>query len=250
MPPSQLCQFLRWDTEFFGYRIARVVGHCLDRERVKAILQWCEDHAIECLYFLADPGDPETVSLAEEYGFHLVDVRVTLQCDLGDWEPCDGPQSVVQVRRARPGDDPILQAIARTAYHDSRFYFDLGFSRESCAALYETWIRQDCEGEADVVLVAEVDGRPVGYVTCHLDDDRVHGRIGLLGVAEEVRDRGVGHTLVCQALRWFQEQDVRTVSVTTQGRNVAAQRLYQQCGFLTESVYIWYHKWMHRASQV
>ena len=33
------------------------------------------------------------------------------------------------------------------------------------------------------------------------------------------------------------------MKVVTQGRNIAGQRLYQRCGFLTRSVELWYHKW-------
>jgi ribosomal protein S18 acetylase RimI-like enzyme len=36
------------------------------------------------------------------------------------------------------------------------------------------------------------------------------------------------------------------VSVVTQGRNVAAQRLYQRAGFVTASTQLWYHRWLDR----
>jgi ribosomal protein S18 acetylase RimI-like enzyme len=41
---------------------------------------------------------------------------------------------------------------------------------------------------------------------------------------------------------------VQRVSVVTQGRNVAAQKLYQSCGFTTCSVQLWYHWWLEAAS--
>ena len=72
----------------------------------------------------------------------------------------------------------------------------------------------------------------------------IQGQIGLVGVSAEARGRGVGHALVNHALDWFTRNDVEAVAVVTQGGNVAAQRLYQRCGFLTESVQLWYHKWM------
>jgi len=34
--------------------------------------------------------------------------------------------------------------------------------------------------------------------------------------------------------------------VVTQGRNLAAQRLYQRNGFVTASLQLWYHRWFPR----
>jgi hypothetical protein len=33
------------------------------------------------------------------------------------------------------------------------------------------------------------------------------------------------------------------MTVVTQGRNRGAQRLYQQCGFLSRDLQLWHHKW-------
>ena len=61
-PPSgtpEPVEYLDWDSRFFGRRIARVRGHHLNDHLVAAILEWCSTQRIDCLYFLADAGDPE-----------------------------------------------------------------------------------------------------------------------------------------------------------------------------------------------
>ena len=110
-------------------------------------------------------------------------------------------------------------------------------------ALYETWIRRSCEGYADAVLVAETGGGPAGYITCHLSGSPPAGSIGLVGVGGDARGAGTGTTLVGAAIEWFQGRGVQEVSVVTQGRNLAAQRLYQRAGFRIQAVELWYHKW-------
>ena len=45
------------------------------------------------------------------------------------------------------------------------------------------------------------------------------------------------------AARWFEQEDAEKIRVVTQGRNVAAQRLYQKCGFASSSMEIWFHRW-------
>jgi RimJ/RimL family protein N-acetyltransferase len=38
------------------------------------------------------------------------------------------------------------------------------------------------------------------------------------------------------------------ITVVTQGRNVAALRLFERCGFLVESSEVWLHKWYEQTA--
>jgi ribosomal protein S18 acetylase RimI-like enzyme len=91
------------------------------------------------------------------------------------------------------------------------------------------------------VLVAVADGTPAAYVTCHLKGDEA--QIGLVGVSAQQLGRGLGTKLVQQFFSWSRQQNARRVTVVTQGRNLAAQRLYQRNGFVTASLQLWYHRW-------
>jgi dTDP-4-amino-4,6-dideoxy-D-galactose acyltransferase len=245
---AKLCEFLLWDTSFFGCRIARATVNQLSPQILQDILEWCRSHAVDCLYFLSASDHQETVRVAEDNGFRFVDIRVTLQCELKDRPTMsDNSAQSLTVRPSRETDIPVLQSIAHASYRDSRFYFDPCFPEESCRSLYQTWIKCCCEGNADVVLVAEINDQIVGYVSCHLTS-RIHGEIGLVGVDSAIRSRGVGKVLVHHSLNWLAAHHIQTVRVVTQGRNIAAQRLYQHCGFLTHSLQLWYHKWLSDGS--
>ncbi len=111
-----------------------------------------------------------------------------------------------------------------------------------CDGLYETWIEKNCKGYADTVLVAEFQGQPTGYISCHLLDC-TDGNVGLVAVAADAKGRGLGQALVDASLRWSAERGVSWVTVVTQGRDCGAQRLYQKCGFLTRTLQLWYHRW-------
>lgn len=147
------------------------------------------------------------------------------------------------MRTHREADIDALRAIARVSHTDTRFYADLRFPRDRCDDLYDTWIDRSCQGWAQTVLVPDVAGRAQGYVTVHVDDARSRGSIGLIAVAEEARGRGVGAALVRGAVAWCHAHELNTVSVVTQGRNIGAQRVFQQCGFRTSKVEFWFHKW-------
>ena len=146
------------------------------------------------------------------------------------------------MRPARPGDIDRLCAIAGDVHRMTRFYNDPGFPRDRCAALYETWIRSSCEGRADAVFVYAPNGAADGYLTCHLDPGR-RGRIGLVGLAPEVRRQGSAGRLVRAAQRWFAEHDASVVTVVSQGANRPAQRTYERCGFLNDDTALWFHRW-------
>jgi dTDP-4-amino-4,6-dideoxy-D-galactose acyltransferase len=246
MDSGLLCRFLDWDTRFFDRRIAQVVSHRFTPDTLVAVETWCAQQAIRCLYFLADLDDAQTVTLAEQHGFALVDVRVELVRALPPAVALSVPPAALRISRA--DDLPALRQMARTGFTDSRFYADPHFSRAQCDRLYETWIENSCQGYADRVWVAEAGGQPAGFITCHLKPDR-QGVIGLVGVDGAAQGQGLGRALVDAALHWFAAEGCDCVRVTTQGRNLRAQRLYQRAGFVSDVMRLWYHRWFETKGQ-
>lgn len=242
-----VCQYLPWDSDFFGHRIGRVNEHRLTPELCALIEAWSAANSIDCVYLLADSDQPDTVRLAEAHGYQFQDIRVTLDCKLDRASAQSANGGSAEAPHVRPfWEDEVntLAAISRNAYTQSRFFADSHFPRERCSALYETWIRRSClEGYADAVFVAELNAEAVGFITCHLNQSTREGSIGLVGVAEQARSKRVGYYLVRHALDWFKAQYMATATVVTQGSNIPAQRLYQKQGFMTQKVQLWYHKW-------
>ena len=76
------CEFLQWDSSFFGCRIARVNATQLTSETAQSIVEWSSLNRIDCLYLTAASDDPETARIAEANGFDLVDVRLTFALEL------------------------------------------------------------------------------------------------------------------------------------------------------------------------
>src|SRR5574341_1134643 len=222
-----LCRMLEWDTTFFGFRVARVETDTLTPTRVNLIDDWCLRNQIRCLYFLSRSDDAPTTRLAEDNGYHLADIRLTLEYRLALGRPS---MSEIVTRLAHPSDIPVLQTIARASYEHTRFFNDPNFPRHLCSALYEAWIAQSCSGNSDTVLLAEINGEVAGYISCHYDKDAAVGKIGLMAVKTEARRQGLGQALVWRAMDWFMDKGPQVISVVTQGRNLTAQRLYQRCG--------------------
>ena len=202
------------------------------------VAEWCEREKVQCLYLLLPGDDTRSAHEAGELGFRFVDIRTTLEQKTTPREL----KVVANIRQARPEDVPVLERIAAVSHVDSRFYADPGFSPERSSCLYQTWIRRSClDGYAKTTFVYELNGSPAGYITCDWSGNT--GSIGLLGVAAEARGAGVGKALVHAALKLLTEQGTEQIRVVTQGRNIAAQRLYHRCGFLPSSVEIWFHRW-------
>ncbi len=241
MPTVESVEFLEWDSEFFSMRIGRLKGSRIDEASLAEIDHWSKENRIDCLYFLTDPADTLSIRLAEDAGFHLTDVRVTLDLKITPKEQVWRSSSPL-IKLSTPDDISPLRTIAAANHRDSRFYHDGGFPVERCDDLYATWIEKSCNGYADAVLVADKGSGAVGYFTCHLKEGN-SGQIGLVGVSSCCQGEGLGRLLISEALKWFAANGVKLVDVVTQGINVGAQRLYQKSGFMTSSIELWYHRW-------
>ena len=243
---NRLLQSLPWDTEFFGFKIGRVLPSRLDKTSLETIVGLAKQEQFRCLYFQAEPNDAETVALAEKGGFHLVDVRIVLEHPF-DGRPAPVPRfpmaEDIRLTSPQSEDVPVLEDVAVEIGHTSRFCFDRHFPPDACPRLYRAWLHKSIADDHDSVLVAHLPEGAVGLIACGLQTDEV-GVIQLAGVKSGKRGRGVGTALVQGALDWFRAQGVHRAEVVTQARNVPAQRLYQQMGFFTRRMTLYYHLWL------
>lgn len=237
--------FLDWDTQFFGARIASLSAPAsgLDDAALRAADGWCRAERVDCLYLRSDADDVTTLRAAGALGFRFVDVRITLDCELGKLPT---PSAHEVIRSARAEDLPALRAMAAYNHANTRFYADGRFARERCDELYATWIEKSVNGWAERVLVPDEGAGALGYLSIHLRPENT-AEIGLVGLAREAQGRGLGQKLVESAIAWMRAKGCARSTVVTQGRNIAAQRLYQAAGFRTCAMELWHHRWFDRA---
>lgn len=90
------------------------------------------------------------------------------------------------------------------------------------------------------VLVADADGRVVGYVMLHesipLASHSHVLEINGLAVDPAHQGHGVGRRLVQEAKREAQRRGARKLSLRVLSQNVSARRLYESSGFAVEGV--------------
>ena len=243
------CRFLQWDSDFFGCRVAAVNGERLNPEQACLVDAWCRANGIECLYFLCDATDIASIRCAERSGFGLVEVRLIFERFLRDVPSGTRPRSLpenIVIRPACRADLPAFRNMVPEGYTTTRYCLDSGFPPEKVRDYYQTWITRCFEGRANHVLTAEVDGDPVGYVVGSICSDPTQGILELGNVEQEAQGKGLGFELFHGALEWLAQHGVKRVTGTTQGANMATQRLLQRMGFLTSFCGLYYHKWFTR----
>jgi dTDP-4-amino-4,6-dideoxy-D-galactose acyltransferase len=226
---------LPWDSDFFGFPVARLRPCCVDTAVLNKALAWCDENGIRCLYYLAASDDPPSLAAAQAVGMQFVDVRLTLEQSLTNrqtWRP-----DPAVIRQAVPSDQAGLMALAPFLARVSRFGTDPQFGFEKAVRLYEEWLAKDTA----VTFVAEIKTGIGGCITCNKAENA--GTISLLVTHPDAQGQGLGQALCAAGLNWMVSQGCTAARVVTQGHNIASQRVYQRSGFLTQSVEIWFHKW-------
>ena len=237
-------ELLAWDSAFFGVTIGRLARPVDSDEEMAMLRAWIAKNRVDCTYCLVGAADAESPGRLESMGARLVDIRITYTRNL--LRTPLARQVASGVRRTTAADLASLEVLAASAHVDSRFFFDPRFDRERVRELYREWIRKSIAGSfATGAVTVDHRDRAAGYVTFSGPErcGAGMGEIGLVAVAEHARGEGHGTKLLHAALLELEEAGATMVRVVTQGRNLAAQRLYQRAGFTTDAVAMWLHLW-------
>ncbi len=231
-------KLLPWDTDFFGYRVARVDRAIVVPEDYQAVCQEFRQQDIALAYYSSPELIPfETAS--GDYAARLVDRKITFV--KGPQKSLKSELSVRSYSEAE-GISPKLIDLAVQSGVFSRFNIDPRIGRQKFEELYRTWILRSIKREiAREVLVCQEDDAITGLITLGEKDET--GIIGILAVDGNCRGKGIGGRLVHAAEEWCLDAGFSKLGVVTQGNNTPACRFYEHYGFSVESAVYVYHLW-------
>jgi ribosomal protein S18 acetylase RimI-like enzyme len=227
---------LPWDSRHFGLEIGRVEENTLNEATAREVAD--ERGWFDCVYLLADADHVETGELAHELGFRMVDVRITLARSMSGARDAIADDTI---RDATASDLPRMQELAAASYRSTRFYFDRRFKRDRVDEMYRIWIANESHNAAAKVFVVDDGTGPAGYMSCSVRN--ADSEIGLVAISEATRGTGKALALMERSLGWAAACGAVRITVVTQGRNVAALRLYERAGFRVQNTEVWYHLW-------
>lgn len=242
---ADLVRKLDWDSLFFGFNVAFLSCMHLTPVIFRRIERFLRRENIRLVEYLCNCHDARSVRTAEDEGFRFTDIRLTFLRHLdSDAYPGAKLSEGMQFSQAKAGDIPTLREIAGGLYQDSRYVFDTNFDQTRIDEFYRGWVEKGVLGQYDDECWCLYDnGRPFAFCTVRLLKEK-SASIGLLGVDDSYRSGGFGKKLLACVLSELASRDVSTLTVVTQGRNYAAQKLYQTMGFQTKATQLWYHKWL------
>ena len=144
--------------------------------------------------------------------------------------------SDVTIRPYRAGDRGAILRITDESF--AGFCLDANIEAHFGPIAETNWkqrkrdsIKYDLRCNREHVLVAERDGRVVGYVCTRLYREQEMGHVANLAVAREEQRRGIGRVLLKAALDHFRRSGMCFARLETLEQNYKGRKLYPACGF-------------------
>ncbi len=184
--------------------------------------------------------DLSSIHSLESKSFQMMDVLVTYLFDLRKQNRVK-TENQTHVRPFKKEEIPQLAEIARICFEDNpnatdRFHADPTLPKEKSGELYVKWLIDSCNDLSANILVAEVDGKPVGFNISNLykplaDESGIRvGAVTLTAVKSSERNKLAATSMLNASLDWFADK-VDIVETGGQVSNYAIQRAWTKAGF-------------------
>lgn len=228
---------LAWDSQFFGYPVARIALDQHGGEELDNLFKQLATN-FRLTYFFIAPGEKEMNEHIIKKGGVLVDQKTVF---LKPTEKHSGFSNEITEFQGTE-INARLKELALQAGICSRFRMDKNFIKDEYERLYIEWISRSVKKEiACKTLVAAKGSDIIGITT--LADEKNCAHIGLVAVAEAFRGQGIGRDLIYSADTIASVMGFKEINVVSQLQNKGACKLYEKCGFHVESITNIYHYW-------
>lgn len=183
-----LAERLPWDSDFFGYGVARLNGvfplapplHDLKADLSPAIETLLDEARRRDIKYLFAPVDPRDLSLLRalgQNGFSLIESRLHYYTSVQMVHylrlPDHTPEGWSRFREATADDIPSLSRVVRETVNPyDRFHGDPFIRRDDADRLMEKWVEQSVLGHfADLTVVPDV-AEPGGFISYRFHRDK------------------------------------------------------------------------------
>jgi len=234
-------QILNWDSDVFGFGVAKILPEQLNENDLTAALQALKKQNIKLVYWASDSQDAISQKAAQAQQGFLADRKVTYLMSLEHHQITAHGNIIEEYKETTPSEALEFLALQSGLY--SRFTADPKISNEIFEKIYKLWIANSTNKQlAQAVLVVKKNQQLAGMIT--LGDKNKRGDIGLLAVHPDYRGLKIGADLVYAGQAWFAKHGFKQSQVVTQCDNKPACALYEKCGYAIEKIENFYHFWL------
>ena len=146
-------------------------------------------------------------------------------------EPPPAPDGFT-VRQATPDDlERLLGIVDTISVHQAGPPVWSGLAVPGADELHEAWAEFLVEDGA-LILLAEQDGSPVGYVGCYPADEEGVLHLGVEGTVPAARGRGIGVALAEHALHRAHLEGYASIELDWRSTNLLSSRFWPRRGFV------------------
>ena len=148
-------------------------------------------------------------------------------------------KGAVSYRKATPEDFPTL---VNWYEQLNTYFYRLGYRLPHPEDVGQVWLEsfQRTLGRFSNVYIAELEGKPVGFMLCRLKRVPAYmggvlvGELSDMWIEAEARRLGIGDQLSRLALDWLHEHGAHSVEIQVLKDNEASWKLYERMGFQLE----------------
>lgn len=230
-------EILQWDTEFFGFKVAKITGNLAERKS-NELFEAFINLDVKLAFHYSNQPIAQDYFNNDLYDAKLVIKRIPIRKRLKNTVPIH--KNVESYEKEYP--EPELIALAQLAGSQGRFGNDPNIPRHKCNALFEIWIKNSVKKVmADEVLVFRRENKVLGFATLKIEGNIAYAP--LFAVQREFEGKGVSFALMYAVEAVAERMGAEVLMSGTQEKNLKALKVYERFGMVPEKPEYVYHFW-------
>lgn len=231
---------LKWDTDFFEVKSAKIVlKEEINKKDINEIINIVnkENYKFITVNNLNNNNN-NNFYLQYIKNIFLADVNIQLVKEVK--EPCNKLDKHIIIKNNMEYNQEVLK-IAKESFIYSRFYNDKKL--QNSENIYVKWAENAFNKEDKFYCLYKMEEKLAGYTLFSIENEKLI--IELIAVNKDIQAKGIGSELIKALDKYAYENNLKEIHVGTQINNINAQNFYIKNGFkhiTNNTIYHWWNE--------